>query len=570
MFHRSRRAITVTLLVGVTSLIVHQACSDALGPLADLTCELQLHFPYGQPILLVGDTGRLFVVFRGETGAIVVPDGEALWSSSDPRVASVDATGLVTALEPGAVVVDNNRCGGFAVAVASRPARLVVAPDTLQVARGNRGLVGVGFLDSAGRLLDDEALPVVVAWRSADLRVASVTYYQGQPGAQVTAIAEGAVAIVVSLSDLADTMVVVVAPVTLGPPEVGAVHSCAPSGDGRLYCWGSIQLEIVPYGPGSVWGPAPAVMATPLRFASLSSGANHMCGITADDALYCMGANDAGQVGVGVDGPVVGPARVKPGTGFRSVTAGSGHTCALTLNGQLFCWGLNDAGQLGAATPGGGCTNFIPKSEPLPVDCSRVPVPAAPGLAFGSVRAGSGLTCGLTTGDDLYCWGLPYGPDPVRVGDGLGLVSFDVGGNSGASYEVRRSWACGLDAVGAAYCWGSNPGGLGDGATTESAVPVPVAGGLTFRGLSVGGAACGLSLAGAIYCWGGSYSFALSAVPTQVPGAIALETISVGLSHACGTAGDGRVYCWGSNNDGQLGAAGVAESLTPILVAGQR
>jgi alpha-tubulin suppressor-like RCC1 family protein len=65
--------------------------------------------------------------------------------------------------------------------------------------------------------------------------------------------------------------------------------------------------------------------------------------------------------------------------------------------------------------------------------------------------------------------------------------------------------ACGVTRTGVAYCWGENAAGqLGDGTKNDSAVPVPVTGGLRFASLSTGHLhTCGVPTDGSKYCWGG-------------------------------------------------------------------
>ena len=114
------------------------------------------------------------------------------------------------------------------------------------------------------------------------------------------------------------------------------------------------------------------------------------------------------------------------------------------LAGSGFCWGRNSSGQLGDASSSNS-------SVPVAVDTS-------------GVLAGKTLT---------------------QV-------------TSGAYYT------CALDSTGAAYCWGSNANGqLGNGSTTDSAVPVAVdtGGALAGKTLTQVSAGiwhmCGLDAAGA-------------------------------------------------------------------------
>lgn len=71
---------------------------------------------------------------------------------------------------------------------------------------------------------------------------------------------------------------------------------------------------------------------------------------------------------------------------------------------------------------------------------------------------------------------------------------------------------------------------------------------------------CGRTSAGAWYCWGsgsggelGDGRYEDSGSPVRVAGGIDFTAVSVGGVHACGLAADGVAYCWGTNYWGQLG-----------------
>jgi alpha-tubulin suppressor-like RCC1 family protein len=91
-------------------------------------------------------------------------------------------------------------------------------------------------------------------------------------------------------------------------------HQCGLTGAGAAYCWGlnySGQLgngtlagndTCYPRGPADLGYPCstvPAAVVGGLTFVSVSAGASHTCGITAEGAAYCWGNNRGGQLGDG-------------------------------------------------------------------------------------------------------------------------------------------------------------------------------------------------------------------------------------------------------------------------------
>lgn len=95
---------------------------------------------------------------------------------------------------------------------------------------------------------------------------------------------------------------------------------------------------------------------TAWRFASVSMGADHLCGVTTSGAAYCWGANDYGQLGVGglLRRPLsIEPVPVAGDLTFSMVSGGFSHTCGVTTDGLVYCWGENNVGQLGDGSTDG-------------------------------------------------------------------------------------------------------------------------------------------------------------------------------------------------------------------------
>ena len=103
-----------------------------------------------------------------------------------------------------------------------------------------------------------------------------------------------------------------------------------------------------------------------------------------------------------------------------------------------------------------------------------------------------------------------------------------TGLSSGVASITASYWhTCAVLVSGAATCWGMNLNGqLGNGTTTDSAIPVPV------TGLSSG-----------------------------------VASITPGGNHTCAVLVSGAAKCWGSGRGGQLGNGGT-DSTVPVTVTG--
>ncbi len=308
--------------------------------------------------------------------------------------------------------------------------------------------------------------------------------------------------------------------------SAGDVHVCALTADGQAFCWG-YDVNGALGGPGKR-SAVPSAVVTDLRFVAVVAGPQRTCGLTRDGVVYCWGRFSLPSAAPG-GRPALEPTRLPGEIQFRAVGLGLSHACGLARDSRVYCWGSNEFGELGVRPTG--------PRRPAPVP---VTFPEGAAESFTSVGASPYDSCAVDEAGRGYCWGRDmFG----QLGNGR-LTSPDeptptptlVAG--GHQWRLIRpgDYACGLVVQGEAYCWGltslpqtpgtSTAANLCDGPPprTCSTEPLPVAGGLRFRDLSVGGGhSCGVTTDGGIYCWGrndygqlGNGSREPSAEPTRV------------------------------------------------------
>jgi alpha-tubulin suppressor-like RCC1 family protein len=243
----------------------------------------------------------------------------------------------------------------------------------------------------------------------------------------------------------------------------GFGHSCASRQDGTVLCWGDNlwgQLGDGSTDDHAAPTPVPGISAT-----EVVAGSDFTCAVSREGAVACWGDNTYGQLGDdSTTGSAVPVAVAGLGSGSIAVTAGDGHACALTAAGGVLCWGDNQFGQLGDGTT-------TDRTSPV----------AVVGLAAGvvAVSAGDRHTCAVTADGGVRCWGAN---DTGQLGDGTDAGRATPVPVAGLTSPIEtvvagEGHSCAVTAGHRAWCWGVNGGGqLGDGTTTDSRVPVAVAG----------------------------------------------------------------------------------------------
>lgn len=154
----------------------------------------------------------------------------------------------------------------------------------------------------------------------------------------------------------------------------GDATTCAIlASDGSVWCWGINEADQLGYNPIGADGGAidpccsidcgfsgghPRCEDHPIQVNGVTNaiavaiGVGHVCALEKDGSVWCWGANDKGQLGIGSSNtnPVPTPTKVTGVSNVAQIVSGANHVCARQKDGTVWCWGLNDKGQLGEGT----------------------------------------------------------------------------------------------------------------------------------------------------------------------------------------------------------------------------
>jgi len=315
---------------------------------------------------------------------------------------------------------------------------------------------------------------------------------------------------------------------------VGGEHVCVVMADGDVLCWGANDRGQLGAGFICIYGsisngcngnfgienPVQANLPNGLNATAITAGDRHTCALLENGRIYCWGANDDGQLGIGSTTDQSSSLMVLQGfeRAIR-VEAGSEHTCAILTNDSLKCWGGNTFGQLG---DGDTQSSSTPSAVSMPI-----------GRSILDIATGGYHTCALLDSGAVHCWGRnSYG----QLGDGttIGTITPTAislpNGSLASSITAGEGHTCVITQRHDLLCWGSNQNGL------------------------IGGGS------------------AFNTTPAALNPSIELDAILVtaGGRHTCLLMVTMDVECIGKNADGQLGDSTTLSrlSLTRTLFSG--
>lgn len=152
-----------------------------------------------------------------------------------------------------------------------------------------------------------------------------------------------------------------------------------------------------------------------------------------------------------------------------------------------------------------------------------------------------------------------------------GIVSVSAGGDQLEAHSLA------LKNDGTVWAWGSNIyGALGNGNTTASTTPVKALVLTSITAIAAGGwHSVALKSDGTVWTWGwntdgqlGDGTVVDKSTPAQISGLSDVKEIASGSYHVLALKNDGTVWTWGDNISGQVGDGTNTDRKTPAQVSG--
>lgn len=221
-----------------------------------------------------------------------------------------------------------------------------------------------------------------------------------------------------------------------------------------------------------------------------------------------------------------------------------------------------------------------PHSPSLTAGHREVALAALPDCEITQIAAGRDAAFALASNGEVWSWGFNNWQLLGQADTGLAWTApaahSSLTAVSMIATHAQSTFAVAVHLDGSVSAWGQNGCGLGDGVSTDSALPVPVSGLTGIISAAVGGLhALALRGDGQVFAWGCNGDGQLgngvpgdAPTPVAVVGLSAVEAVSAGEFHSLALRGDQTVWAWGLNDFGQLGDNSQTDRPTPVQVSG--
>ncbi|CAG7818352.1 unnamed protein product [Allacma fusca] len=308
----------------------------------------------------------------------------------------------------------------------------------------------------------------------------------------------------------------------------------------------------------------------------VAGGSKTLFIVSHDGKVYSCGEGANGRLGLGHSNNVTVPQQILSLSPYvvKKVVVHSGgkHAMALTVDGKVFSWGEGDDGKLGHG-------NRSSYDKPKLIDTLK-------SKRIRDIACGSSHSAAITSGGELYTWGLgEYGrlghgdmttqlrPKSVKALEGKRVIQVACGSRDAQTLALVED--------GSVYSWGDGDfGKLGRGGSDGCNIPHNIE---RLNGLGVCQIECGaqFSLAltkyGQVWTWGKGDYFRLGhnvdqhfRKPTVVEALRGKKIVhvAVGALHCLAVTDSGQVFAWGDNDHGQQGNGTTVVNRKPTLVQG--
>lgn len=161
---------------------------------------------------------------------------------------------------------------------------------------------------------------------------------------------------------------------------------CGITDEHYLKCWGSMSFNRNT--------ASPVIIDNLTKYSSVAVSGEHACGLTINNQIKCWGSNSRGALGFFPEYNLQTnqPRLINSDKQFIQVATGRSNSCGITKDNELYCWGLTILLGLGEKKNELQSMTF----EPTLMD---------PKYRFKLVRIGNSAICGLTSENNLRCWG---------------------------------------------------------------------------------------------------------------------------------------------------------------------
>ena len=347
------------------------------------------------------------------------------------------------------------------------------------------------------------------------------------------------------------------------PPDISTFREHVddePAGAPSLLAWGGNNWGDLGDGTKIMRGTpvwvAPLLKPKKIIGGGLGDWGHWTLALSTDGTVWSWGHNVAGQLGNGTFSPSSVPGRVGSLANIVDIAAGTDHGLAVGSDGSVWRWGASESSS-SAASP-----------DSLPVRIGSLSDVVA-------VAAGHRFNLALRNDGRVFAWG---DNSVGQLGDGSGAF-FRANPAQVPGLTAVRSIAAGsassfaIKSNGSVVAWGAG-GTLGDGATVNRLIPVPVPGLSNIEQISASDNGLARTTAGEVWFWGTNFYgesgdgtvSGRHLVPVRVPGLPVITDIAVGGPHNLAFQSNGTVWAWGSGILGEIGIGTVWSQSSPIAV----